>query len=89
MYKPQEISQATMQWIMRQALNELNAFLCEVNPNEQYGKVWPRDARAIAEGCREVAAAATEPNEKSEWFEIADQYEDTIQSEVVPTDCVR
>jgi hypothetical protein len=78
MYNPQEIPQATMQWIMRSALNELNAFLCEGIPYDQNGKEWPADAREIAARCRAVAAAATEPPEKGEWLTLAAQYEDTI-----------
>ena len=78
MYSPQEIPQATIQWIMRNALNELNALLCEGNPYDQNGKEWPADARQIAARCRAVAAAATEPFEKGEWLELAAQFEETI-----------
>jgi len=78
MLDAQKIPPATMQWVIRQALNELNAFLCEGDPYAQNGQDWPADARAIAVRCRAVAAAATETHEKEEWLELADQYEDTI-----------
>ena len=78
MYKPQDISPATMQWVMRQALNELNAYLCEVDFYKQNGKEWPADARAIAAQCRTIAASATRTPEKAEWLGLANQYEDTI-----------
>ncbi len=77
MYNPQDLPPATMQWLMRQALNELNAFLCEGGPYEQNRKEWPADARGIAARCRTVAAAATELHEKDEWLTLADQYEET------------
>jgi hypothetical protein len=78
MYNPQDLTPATMQWVMRQALNELNAYLCEVNPYEQNGKEWPADALAIAARCRAVAAAATGLPERTEWLQLAGQYEDSI-----------
>jgi hypothetical protein len=78
MYNSQDIPPAVMQWVMRQALNELNAYLCEGDPYEQNGKEWPADARGIAARCREVAVAATKLSEKTEWLELANQYEDTI-----------
>jgi hypothetical protein len=78
MYNPQEIPQATLQWIVRNALNELNAFLCEGNPDDRNGKEWATDAREIAARCRAIAASATEHPEKREWLELAAQYEDTI-----------
>jgi hypothetical protein len=66
-----------MKWVMRNALNEMNAFLCEVDSNEHSGEEWPTDAREIAACCRAVAATATEPSDKDEWLALADQYEDT------------
>jgi hypothetical protein len=77
-YNPQNLSPAIMQWVMRQALNELNAFLCEGDPREQNGEEWPADARAIATRCRAVAAAATKASEEMEWLDLASQYENTI-----------
>ena len=78
MYKPRDLSPATMQWVMRQALNELNAYLCETDIYERNGKEWPADARAIAAQCRAIAACATRAPEKAEWLGLAKQYEDTI-----------
>jgi hypothetical protein len=78
MYDPQDIPQITMQWVMRQALNELNAFLCEGDPYEHNGKEWPADARAIAAQCRTIAASATREPERDEWLGLANQYEGTI-----------
>jgi hypothetical protein len=78
MYNSQDIPPAVMKWVMRQALNELNAYLCEGDPYEKNGKEWPADARGIAARCREVAAAATTLPETMEWLELANQYEDTI-----------
>jgi hypothetical protein len=77
MYNAQEIPPTIMKWVMRNALNEMNAFLCEAGPHEQNSKGWPTDAREIAACCRAVAAAATEPSEKQEWLALADQYGDT------------
>jgi hypothetical protein len=78
MYNQQDIPPATMNWVMRQARNELNAHLCEVDFYEQNEKDWPADARAIAAECRTVAAAATSDAEKGAWFALAIEFEDTI-----------
>jgi len=68
-----------MQWVMAQALNELNAYLCEVDPCEFSGREWPNDARITATLCRSVAAAATEPHECAEWLTLANDYEGKIE----------
>jgi hypothetical protein len=67
-----------MQWVLAQALNELNAYLCEGDPYEDNGKEWPMIARSNAAHCRAVAAAAMKRTEKDKWLELANQYEGTI-----------
>jgi hypothetical protein len=78
MYNPQLLSPATTEWVMNNALNELNAFLSDGDFYEQYGKDWPGDARTISTYCRDVAKAALSDSTRQAWLDLADQYEDTI-----------
>jgi hypothetical protein len=75
---PQALSPATIRWLMTQALNELNAYLCEGSPYEENGTEWPMIARENSAHCRAIAAASTRSSEKAEWLEMANQYEGTI-----------
>jgi hypothetical protein len=78
MDNPQVLPPATIRWLMVQALNELNAYLCEGDPYEENGAEWPMIARENSAHCRAIAAVATRPTEKREWLELANQYEGTI-----------
>lgn len=78
MYNAQVLSTSTMQWVMAQALNELNAYLCEGDPYADNGRDWPEIARENAAHCRAIADAAIEPSQKEVWEGTAAQYESAI-----------
>jgi hypothetical protein len=78
MENPQALPPATIRWLMAQALNELNAYLCEGDPYGENGTEWPAIARENSAHCRAISGAATSPSEKKEWLEMANQYEGTI-----------
>ncbi len=78
MYNPELIPQSILKWVMNQAENELNAYLCEVDPYEVNGKEWPSIARGIASRCRALALAASDDAERTPWTQLAEDYEATI-----------
>jgi len=78
MYDAGALSSETLQWVMGNALNELNAYLCEVDIRAISGSAWPQAAREQAMLCRAVASAATNPRAKEEWIDMAKLYEETI-----------
>jgi hypothetical protein len=79
MYDPHFIPPETLAWVMENAQNELNAYLCEVDFYKVNGDKWPQMAREQAFLCREIAAAATRPEEKESWLDLAHLYESTIE----------
>jgi hypothetical protein len=78
MENPQVLLPATIRWLMAQALNELNAYLCEGDPYGENGAEWPMIAGENSAHCRAIAAALTKPTEKREWLDLANQYESTV-----------
>ena len=79
MYDPHFIPPDTLSWVLDNAQNELNAYLCEVDYYEVNGNKWPKIARQQAFNCRLIAAAAARTEDRDSWLELADQYEDTIK----------
>lgn len=55
MYDLNNIPQDTLDWVLAQSLNELNAYLCEGYPWKELGESWPEVARKMAEQCRIIA----------------------------------
>jgi hypothetical protein len=78
MYDPHHLSPETVEWICHEALNELHAYLCEVNFRQMYGERWANMARDTAARCRTVAEAATNDVARNAWLTIAKDYEETI-----------
>lgn len=79
MYDLHALSPKVLDWVCNEALNELNAYLCEVDFRRMYGNEWPEMAREAAASCRGVAKAATDVVSKEAWLSIAKEYEDTIE----------
>jgi hypothetical protein len=77
MYDPVQLSPETVDWICDEAMNELYAYLCEVDFHQKFGEKWPSIARSIAERCRTVAAAATAETSRNAWLALAKNYEET------------
>jgi hypothetical protein len=77
-YNPELLPQATIQWVMAQALNELHGYLCDIDARNEDGQEWAQVARTYANLCRSVADAATQAAEKGAWLRLAADYEDTI-----------
>lgn len=82
MYDPQSIPPDTLTWALGQALNELNAYLCEGDPQKGLGEGWPVTFRETAAQCRSIAAAATLDAERNAWLEIAEDYENAAHPPV-------
>jgi hypothetical protein len=78
MYDPRRLSPETVDWVCDEAMNELHAYLCEVDFRQMYGEKWPKMARNTAERCRAVAQAATNDVSKNAWLTLAKEYEGTI-----------
>jgi len=78
MYEPQHIPPKTLTWVMEQAQNELNAYLCEGDPSKELGDSWPSTALAIAARCRVIAGAATRDADRDSWLRLADDYESAV-----------
>ncbi len=78
MYDPKLISPEILSWVLGQAENELNAYLCEVDFRTMYGAEWPKLARDIASRCHAVAATSTDAANRQSWLDLARNYEGTI-----------
>lgn len=80
MYDMHALSPKTLGWVFDGAMNELNAYLCEVDFREMYGTEWPALARDIAARCYAIAEAATDGVNRQAWLRLAADYEETIES---------
>jgi hypothetical protein len=76
MYDPRLIPPGLLGWVMVNAQNELNAYLCEIDYHK-VNKNWPQAARQQANNCRAIAAAAMREQDRDSWLELADLYEDS------------
>ena len=75
MYDPSLLPPAALDWVMGQAQNELNAFLCEEGPDGKKFGDWAEMVDATAAQCRIVAASATSPVARESWLTLAQEYE--------------
>jgi|HubBroStandDraft_4_1064222.scaffolds.fasta_scaffold654964_2 hypothetical protein len=80
MYEMHALSPKIIAWVFDEAMNELNAYLCEVDFREMYGSEWPAMARETAADCRAVAETATDAAKRQAWLSLAQDYEETIES---------
>ena len=77
MYDVSKLDPEIIDRVFGEATNELNAYLCEVDFREMYGREWPEMARGTAAICRAVAEAATDEPSKDAWLSLATSYEGT------------
>ena len=80
MYNLESLSADTVDWVFEAAMNELHAYLCEVDFHQIYGARWPTLARGTAACCRELADAATDDVNRDAWLTLAKDYEETISA---------
>jgi hypothetical protein len=80
MYDLHALKPEILGWVFDEAMNELHAYLCEVDFREMYGTEWPAMARETAADCRAVAQAATSAAKREAWLTLAHDYEGTIQA---------
>ena len=78
MYDPKALTPEDLDWALHEAMNELNAYLCEVDFHRMYGDGWSGMAHATASRCRSIAHAATDEVSRQAWIALGNQYEGTI-----------
>lgn len=81
MFDPTKMPPNTLRWVLAQAENELNAFLCEVIPGNKEVGNWEEMAKSTAEQCRIIASIASESYENEIWLRLAQHYEDAASVE--------
>lgn len=78
---PHVLSPDNVDWLASQAMNELHGYLSDGDPYADNGQEWPEMARGVAAQCRQIAAAAMNPETEQSWIDLARQYEETIREE--------